>query len=629
MSNSYWDTITRTRISRRRALLATSSAAAAAAFLAACGGDDGGGGDPATKKSAGDLIFEPADTSAKAKSGGVLKTNAVADIQPHMDSLANNGSGPLSQIAAFAYPRLAKYKLAKYPAAYDGSFEGDLAESWEISADKLQVTFKIRQGVKWDSRAPTNGRLADAQDVLKSWEKFKTINPGRSTYVYDAVTAPSAPVESMTAPDAKTIVIKLKEPDSSVIPLFAGTTFSPMPREFDGGFDPRNTVRGHGPWMLEEYTPSVRYVWRKNPDYYMKGRPFFDRVEVPIVQELATRIAQFKAGNIYTDVMGGFGGAQQEIVPTKKELPETLLAKAPAFPTQAAWWFYFGYDGNAPFKDQRLRQAVSMLIDREGYIDVMDNRDGFRKDGLELEAAYNTVVSAGWTGFWVDPKNEKEFGPNSKYLTYNVAEAKKLIAAAGTVPEFDFNWPNTGQFPIVSQIVQLYNAWLLDGGLKSKLNGFNNAAQYQDEFYYGYQNPGYAKGEKKGYGGITMGSERPFATIALMVFGTMHKDGAFYHGMSPDGRNVANGDSKLNEIALKIKQEFDLQKQQTLTQELIKYFTGQSYYIPQPSQAKAFSLWWPAIGNLNAFSNGVSPNIWAENRLNWWIDDTKPPLKKG
>jgi ABC-type transport system substrate-binding protein len=326
--------------------------------------------------------------------------------------------------------------------------------------------------------------------------------------------------------------------------------------------------------------------------------------------------------------MGGFGGAQQEIVPTKKELPQVLLAKALAFPTQAAWWFYFGYDGNAPFKDQRLRQAASMLIDREAYIDVMDNRDGFRKEGLELEAAFNTVISAGWTGFWLDPKNEKEFGPNAKYLNFNVAEAKKLIAAAGTVPEFDFNWPNTGQFPIVNQIVQLYNGWFLEGGLKSKLNGYNNAPQYQDEFYYGYQNPGYARGEKKGYGGITMGSERPFATIALMVFGTMHKDGAFYHGMSPDGRNVQNGDPKINDLALKIKQEFDLQKQQSLTHDLVRYFTGQSYYVPQPSQAKAFSLWWPAIGNLNVFSNGVSPNIWAENRLSWWIDPTKPPLAK-
>ncbi|HLF76204.1 MAG TPA: ABC transporter substrate-binding protein, partial [Dehalococcoidia bacterium] len=469
---------------------------------------------------------------------------------------------------------------------------------------------------------------AEAQDVVKSWEKFTAVNPGASTYAYNANTAPSSPVESLTAPDARTIVLKLKEPDASIIPLFAGTTFSLMPKEFDGGFDPRSTVRGHGPYMLDEYIPSSRFVWKKNPDYYVKNRPFIDRIEVPIIPEYATRLAQFKAGNIHLDVMGAFGGGQADIVPSKKELPETLLAKQPFYPTQAAWMFSFGYDGNAPFKDQRLRQAASMLIDREGYINVIDNRDGFAKDGLELDAAYGTVVAAGWTGYWLDPKNDKEFGPNAKYLKHDVAEAKKLIAAAGNPGEFDFHYNSSPMFPIQGKIVELFNAMFLDGGLKPKLDGINNAIQYQDEYYYGYQSKGYKEGTKKGYGGIAMGQERPFATIPLLVFGTLHKDGAFYHGLTPDGRNVQDGDPKLNDLALKIKSEFDVQKQQTLTHELIRYFTGQAYYVPQVSQAKGFSLWWPVIGNLNVHSSGTSPNTYTESRINWWLDDTKAPLKK-
>jgi len=623
----YWARTTISRVSRRQALIASGAGAAAAAFLAACGG-----GDSQEAKAPSDkrgLIEAPVDTTAQAKPGGVLKHYAPADITT-FDSLANNGSGPLSQSAVYAYPRLVKYAISKYPKAYEqGSFEGDLAESWEISPDKLQITMKLRPGVKWDARAPTNGRLADAQDVLASWNKFKAVNPGASTYVYNAETAPSAPIDSLSAPDNRTIVVKIKEPDSSVIPQFAGTTFSPMPKEFDGGFDPRSTVRGHGPYFLEEYTPSVRFVWRKNPDYYVKDRPFMDRIEIPIVPEYATRLAQFKAGNIHTDVMGAFGGGQGDIVPTKRDFPATLLTQADSYPTQASWWFLFGYDGNAPFKDQRLRQAASMLIDREGYIDVIDNRDGFRKDGLELETDYNTVVSAGWTGFWLDPKNEKEFGENAKYLQHNVAEAKKLIAAAGqSTVDFDFHYNASPQFPIQGKIVELYTAMFIDGGLKPRLDGVTNPLQYQDDYYYGYQSKGYAAGEKKGYGGIAMGQERPFATFGLMVFGCLHKDGAFYKGMSPDGRNLQNGDPKVNDLALKIKQEFDLQKQQSLTHELIKYFTGQSYYVPQPSSAKGFFLWWPAIGNLGVYSNGVSPNLWTENRLNWWIDASKPPLGK-
>jgi ABC-type transport system substrate-binding protein len=286
----------------------------------------------------------------------------------------------------------------------------------------------------------------------------------------------------------------------------------------------------------------------------------------------------------------------------------------------------FGWDGNAPFKDKRMRQAVSMLIDREGVIDALDNRDGFAREGLDLQVAYNTVVSAGYTGYWLDPLNEKDFGASAKYLKHNPTEAKKLIEAANMMGvEFDFHYNSTPQFPIQQRVVELYNAMFLEAGLKPKLNGINNGPEYQDNYYYGYQSKGYAAGTKKGYGGIAAGQERPFATLALMVHGTLHKDGAFYHGMSPDGTNLQNGDPKVNELASKIKAEYDVGKQVTLTHDLIRYFTDQSYYIPQVSVAKGFTLWWP-IGNLGVFSNGVSPNLWTERHVNWWLDTTKKPF---
>ncbi|HWC30786.1 MAG TPA: ABC transporter substrate-binding protein, partial [Dehalococcoidia bacterium] len=507
MSGSYWHSTLTRRISRRRALAATGATAAAAAFLAACGGGDGDDGDAAEPEDSSGLIHKPQDTSSGARPGGTLKHFFTADITT-FDSLANNGSAPLSQSAAFVYPRLVKYSILKYPDRNQGtSFEGDLSTGWEVSGDKLTVTFKLRPGMKWDPRPPTSSREADSEDVIRSWEKFRSTNPGASTYVYNAQTAPAAPVESMTAPDKSTIVVKLREPDASIIALFAGTTFSPMPREFDGGFDPKTTTRGHGPWLLETYTPSVGFVYARNPNYYVKDRPYPDKLEAPIVPEYATRLAQFRAGNIHTDVTGGFGGNQADIVPTKNSLPETQLLVADSYPTQAPWHLMFGWDGNAPFKDKRLRQAVSMLIDREGVIDALDNRDGFAKDGLELDVAYNTVVSAGWGEHWLDPKDQSKFGASAKFLSHDPAEAKKLIEAAnGMGVEFDFHYNSTPQFPIQQRVVELYNAMFLEAGLKPKLNGINNGPEYQDNYYYGYRSKEYAAGTKKGYGGIAAGS---------------------------------------------------------------------------------------------------------------------------
>src|SRR6476620_9299924 len=121
---------------------------------------------------------------------------------------------------------MVKFTTTKAPKPYEGGIDGDMMESWETSPDKLTVTFKLRQGMKWDSRAPTNGREIDAQDVAWSWTKFAANNP-------------SAAVESVTAADNRTIVMKLKQPDSALMTTLAGwDQFYPMPRESESQFDP-------------------------------------------------------------------------------------------------------------------------------------------------------------------------------------------------------------------------------------------------------------------------------------------------------------------------------------------------------------------------------------------------------
>src|SRR4029078_12653332 len=88
------------------------------------------------------------------------------------------------------------------------------------------------------ARAPTNGRSMDAEDVLFSWRKYAKVNASASNLAYDATPAPAAPVESLSATDNRTIVMKLKQFDSSLFQLL--TTFDHfyvMPRESDCCFD--------------------------------------------------------------------------------------------------------------------------------------------------------------------------------------------------------------------------------------------------------------------------------------------------------------------------------------------------------------------------------------------------------
>ena len=646
---SYWNRVLNQRISRRRGIVALGAGSAAAAFLAACGGDDddggttgastGGTGSTATGAtgtaggtggtSGSGLVTQPTDTAAQGKPGGTWKHFSRGDAT-HFDSLVSDTSQVVSISGYLGYAKLLKWKVGRYPEIAAGESEGEHAESWELSPDKLTLTFKLRQGMPFDDRDPTNGRDADAEDVVWSWKKYIANNPGAKSLAYIPGENTAAAVESIEATDDSTIVFKMHHPDASLIPLFsAADKFYVFPREADSEFDPRTTIRGSGPWRLEEYNPSVGFKWVKNPTYYVKGRPFPDRLDVPIIPDPAQQFAQFRTGEIHSDVMGGFGGFQLDIVPTHNELPDTQIYEVSRFPERNIWYMTFGYDGDSPFKDTRMRQAMSMLIDREAYADVIDNRDKFAEQGLELAWEQCTILGAGWGPYWLDPRDEGAFGPSAKYLSYNVEEAKKLMAAAGfpTGTDFDFYWLNDSTFgALYNNIVQLYDSMFREGGLTGDLSKGLPFEQWVNQIVQAYFYNEHEAGTRKGYSGAQLMAERPFPTAASLISSSLHYLGGAFHGMTPNGNDAHKGDPMLNEMSEKIGLEFDMEKQIGLVHDVIRYATQQSYYIPQGTSAKQFQLVWPVLSGFNAVNAPPDFTNWADSLLDIWIDDTKPPI---
>src|SRR4030095_7893236 len=106
-------------------------------------------------------------------------------------------------------------------------------------------------------------------------------------------------------------------------------------------------------------------------------------------------------------------------------------------------------------------------IDRDAYIDAFSNISNFQKEGLPAEPLYHT--SMGYIpGVTLDPRS-KDFGENAKYYTRDLAEAKKLLAAAGFPAGFDYqnHWPNFPlfgpNFPKQIAVIESFNQEL---GLK-------------------------------------------------------------------------------------------------------------------------------------------------------------------
>jgi peptide/nickel transport system substrate-binding protein len=224
------------------------------ALLSACGG-----GDDARQPQGSGLITPPVDTTKAARRGGILRDRTTGDPNT-LDIYA--AINPLNPPARLAYNTLVRIKPGVLEQT-DNSLIPDIAESWETSGDGLTITLKLRQGVKFHDKPPVNGRLMDMGDMLFTWDRFRAKSPNRIGIVNEL--NPNAPVLSLSAPDSRTISIKLKEPLVYALDLFASNTASHsgsvliLPKETDSAFAIGTEMIGAGPYVMAKYEPSVAF----------------------------------------------------------------------------------------------------------------------------------------------------------------------------------------------------------------------------------------------------------------------------------------------------------------------------------------------------------------------------------
>jgi peptide/nickel transport system substrate-binding protein len=615
MSKSYWSRVTEARTSRRRILVGTSTAGAGALLLAACGGSDSGGAtspkDAAEKENS--LVFKPVDTTKQAKRGGTWKWYQNADIvglDPYFTSGASN------HYSRLIYNRLWTYKQNPGGApTYDTV--PDLIQSYEMSPDKTTLTGKVQPGAKTDTRAPTNGRAMDAHDIEFSWKKYST-TATQASEIVDAVG-----VTSIKAIDDMTVQIKLKAPSAGLFAAaaFIGSgRFNIVPREAEDKFDLRREAHGAGYFQLESYTPSARMVFTRNPGYFRQvpggggAMPIIDKIESPIITEYAAGLAQFTTGNIYN-----FPVRPEDILKTKKDIPELRLYRTDI--NGASNRYFFGQKpGNAsPFKDVRVRQAFSMVQDRDLYIDTFYNVSNFEKEGLPVDARWNSSAAyIHWTGWWLDPKG-KDFGPNAKYFQRDVGEAKKLLAAAGFADGFGVQ----ATFSAVPTSPPQRNFEALAGfaqevGIKLTYNQVANPAPWRPNYYL-------ARGNWDGMGFVTI---RGSGDAGVAFNSYYHPTGGIFPGFDPDGKSTYAGDPFVTNIVEKINSEFDQNKRFALAKEFQQYDAKTQYFPSFPGGASSFELTWPCLQNYSYF-NQVEDSAGAnEDEALFWIDETQAPFKK-
>ena len=594
MKANYWSSVlTKRQLSRRSILTGAAglTASGLAMSLVGCGGSSNSSGTGSSH-----LIGEASDTTSKAVPGGSWpswKANDVTSLDPHSaaDSMAMDE-------AAFVYSHLLKRGLDQHKTPGAEMISGDAAESWEVTPDAMQVTFKLRQNHKFDPRPPTNGRAMDTEDVVFSWNNYSSRSPFAPAL--SNARSKDAPISSVTAPDKQTIVMKLASPYGPITEMLSSDFhFFLTPREAGSGFDPRSDMRGSGPWRLTKYQGSLGFEYAKNPDWYVKGQPFLDTMQRTIVQQYATGLSQLVAKNLWDFIV-----VPEDIIPTKKANPGMSLLQD-RNPVTNSPPLEFSQRPDSPFRDARVRRAASMMVDRDLWIDAFFNVESFRKEGLPVDTYWNSHSSASWPS-WSDPRGS-DLGEGAKYFKHDPAGAKALLSAAGYANKplestftYYTNHNESTKTPKKNEVIA---NMINEGGL------FNLKMVVLDYFGDWRQVCQVSKGT--GYDGMC------YQNIA-----NLNEDDFYASNYTPDGKYAVSNQPLpgISDLIVKQRTEIDPKKRTDILKEVQRRLAVEMPNMLWPGLGSGFTLGWPWLSNYGVFIQGGSSSS-VETR--YWYDASK------
>jgi ABC-type transport system substrate-binding protein len=189
--------------------------------------------------------------------------------------------------------------------------------------------------------------------------------------------------------------------------------------------------------------------YRKHAEYW-GGDPFIDRWSSPIIPEYSNQYAQFVNGNIISFLPTG-----RDVLLLARDAPNTVIVSQP-IPDDNVERIRFGRNNQKtlPWKDVRVRVALRRAMNMQGIGEFLANKQQFEAQGIPVEVVYRTHLPHN-PSYWLDPA-KGELGELSANYIYDVAEARKLMQAAGfdqAVPVDYHVLPEAGEVPEEQQLV--------------------------------------------------------------------------------------------------------------------------------------------------------------------------------
>jgi peptide/nickel transport system substrate-binding protein len=381
------------RFSRRTMLgvAGTTAMGGAAALVVGCGG---GGSSTSTPR--------PSYTGEPKTGGKITIGRSVSSlgIDPHIDLTGLD-------IDTLIYP----YLYSWLPGAEEILFN-NLAESLE-QPDVTEFIFTLRPGVKNAPVGPAADEEITSEDCKQSFVRRGTSLTAPDKRFPNKIAGAAGNKELLSAalqtPDKYTFRFTMSEPFVPGVREMANPTWAIVSAKvMEEYLSLSQDAFGAGPFMLEEFRGNERIVLKRNPNYWIQGRPYLDGITYVVITEQASLLSAFKNGQ--HDVNGAF---------LTKENYDDFTADAGKFTTaQAPSLFYPVVHlkmKQAPFDDIRVREALNISINRDEMIAVLMSGDG----------NYNGPIQWPQTK-WALPQDELR-----EFYRYDPERAKQLLADAG------------------------------------------------------------------------------------------------------------------------------------------------------------------------------------------------------
>lgn len=420
--------------------------------------------------------------------------------------------------------------------------EPHLVDSYE-AVDDTTWSFKLKEGIEFHDGTPLN-----AEAVKYTFDQL--LDEERA--------APRAsllePVESIEVEDEYTVVINTEEPYGPLLASLSHVNASIVSPEADESGDLMTEPVGSGPFIFESWASSDNIVVTKNEDYF-NGAPELDQVTMYVIPEYASAVGMLETGQVQFLV-----NMPSEHLPRIEEIDDVELD---IYPGTGINYMTFNME-EEPFNELEFRKAVSHAIDRDAYVEQL-NEAGIKN---------NSIIGPEVFGY---DEAAQEFG-----YDYDPEEAARIVEenGYGDIP-FTLLVASEGHFILMGEIVQ---AQLMDAGFDVGIETIEWGAFLEQAANGNYE-----------------------ATFLSWANSTADGSELFYPNLHSDNIGATNraryDDEEFNALVEASRTTIDPDERMELLHEANEYATNDAVWIPM-HHANVSVAYHESVNGLE-----VSPNI--------------------